>query len=119
MDILGEMERCCGPAHRSVRRAQRRVGRRRPRALLERADAHQRRASACLSFTESARGLPRRFGPLSLVAYLDILNVYGRENGDALGWDERRGVNIIEGRDEPLPTIGLRAEYSLDARRMS
>ena len=54
----------------------------------------------------------RRSGPLSLVAYLDILNVYGRESGDAFGWDERRGVNIIEGPDEPLPTIGLRAEYS-------
>jgi hypothetical protein len=54
----------------------------------------------------------RRFGPLSLVAYLDILNVYGRKNGDAYEWDERRGVNIIEGLDEPLPTIGIRFEYS-------
>jgi hypothetical protein len=54
----------------------------------------------------------RRFGPLSLVAYLDILNVYGRKNGDAYEWDERRGVNIIEGLDEPLPTIGVRFEYS-------
>lgn len=57
----------------------------------------------------------RRFGPLSLVAYLDILNVYGRENGNAYEWDERRGVNIIEGLDEPLPTIGLRFEYSWTA----
>jgi hypothetical protein len=54
----------------------------------------------------------RRFGPLSVVAYLDILNVYGRKNGDAFEWDERRGVNIVEGLDEPLPTIGLRFEYS-------
>jgi hypothetical protein len=54
----------------------------------------------------------RRFGPLSLVAYLDILNVYGRKNGDAYEWDERRGVNIVEGLDEPLPTIGVRFEYS-------
>jgi len=54
----------------------------------------------------------RRFGPLSLVAYLDILNVFGHGNGDAYDWDERRGVNIIEGLDEPLPTIGLRFEYS-------
>ena len=54
----------------------------------------------------------RRFGPLSLVAYLDILNVYGRKNGDAYEWDERRGVNIIEGLDEPLPTVGIRFEYS-------
>ncbi len=54
----------------------------------------------------------RRFGPLSLVAYLDILNVYGRENTNGYEWDERRGVNIIEGLDEALPTIGLRFEYS-------
>ncbi len=54
----------------------------------------------------------RRFGPLSLVAYLDILNVYGRENANGYEWDERRGVNIIEGLDEALPTIGLRFEYS-------
>jgi len=54
----------------------------------------------------------RRFGPLSLVAYLDILNVYGRRNGNAYEWDERRGINIIEGLDEMLPTIGLRFEYS-------
>ncbi|HWL63572.1 MAG TPA: TonB-dependent receptor [Steroidobacteraceae bacterium] len=54
----------------------------------------------------------RRFGPLSLVAYLDILNLYGRKNGDAYEWDERRGVNIIEGLDEPLPTLGIRFEYS-------
>ncbi len=54
----------------------------------------------------------RRFGPLSLVAYLDIMNVYGRKNGNAYEWDERRGVNIIEGLDEMLPTIGLRFEYS-------
>jgi hypothetical protein len=54
----------------------------------------------------------RRFGPLSLVAYLDILNVYGRENANGYEWDERRGVNIIEGLDEPLPTLGLRFEYS-------
>jgi hypothetical protein len=54
----------------------------------------------------------RRFGPLSLVAYLDILNVYGRKNGNAYEWDERRGLNVIEGLDEMLPTIGLRFEYS-------
>ena len=54
----------------------------------------------------------RRFGPLSVVAYLDIINVYGRKNGNAYEWNERRGVNIIEGLDELLPTIGLRFEYS-------
>jgi outer membrane receptor for ferrienterochelin and colicin len=54
----------------------------------------------------------RRFGPLSLVGYLDILNVYGRKNANGYEWDERRGVNIIEGLDEPIPTIGIRFEYS-------
>jgi hypothetical protein len=54
----------------------------------------------------------RRFGPVSLVAYLDILNVYARENANGYEWDERRGVNVIEGLDEALPTIGLRFEYS-------
>ncbi|WP_420466074.1 TonB-dependent receptor [Panacagrimonas sp.] len=54
----------------------------------------------------------RRFGPVSLVAYLDILNVYERENANGYEWDERRGVNIIEGLDEALPTIGIRFEYS-------
>ncbi len=54
----------------------------------------------------------RRFGPVNLVAYLDVMNVYGRKNGNAYEWDERRGVNIIEGLDEILPTIGLRFEYS-------
>jgi len=54
----------------------------------------------------------RRFGPLSLVAYLDILNVYGRENANGYERDERRGVNVIEGLDEPIPTIGIRFEYS-------
>lgn len=47
------------------------------------------------------------------------VNVYGRENGDAYEWDERRGVNIIEGLDEPLPTIGNQVRILLDARRMS
>lgn len=59
----------------------------------------------------------RRFGPLSLVGYLDILNVYGRKNGDAYEWDERRGVNIVEGLDEPLPTLGVRFEYSWTPRK--
>ncbi|MET0291587.1 MAG: TonB-dependent receptor [Steroidobacteraceae bacterium] len=57
----------------------------------------------------------RRFGPLSLVAYLDILNVYSRKNTNGYEWDERRGINIIEGLDEALPTIGLRFEYSWTA----
>jgi outer membrane receptor protein involved in Fe transport len=54
----------------------------------------------------------RRFGPLSLVAYLDVLNVYSRKNGDAYDWNERRGVNTLGGLNEPLPNIGIRFEYS-------
>jgi hypothetical protein len=54
----------------------------------------------------------RRFGPVSLIAFLDIMNIYGRENGNAYEFDERRGVNILEGMDEPLPIIGLKFEYS-------
>lgn len=54
----------------------------------------------------------RRFGPVSLVAYLDILNLYARKNANGYEWDERRGVNVIDGLDEALPTIGLRFEYS-------
>ena len=40
------------------------------------------------------------------------MNVYGRESANGYEWDERRGVNIIEGLDELLPTFGLRFEYS-------
>jgi hypothetical protein len=54
----------------------------------------------------------RRFGPLSMVSYLDLLNVYGRKNGDAYDWNERRGVNTLQGLNEPLPSIGIRFEYS-------
>lgn len=54
----------------------------------------------------------RRFGPVSLIAFLDVINVYGRQNGNSFEWDERRGVNIMEGLDEPLPIIGVKFEYS-------
>ena len=54
----------------------------------------------------------RRFGPVSLIAFLDVINVYGRQNGNSFEWDERRGVNIMEGLDESLPIIGVKFEYS-------
>ena len=44
------------------------------------------------------------------------MNVYGRKNGNAYEWDERRGLNIIEGLDELLPTLGLRFEYSFTGK---
>ena len=58
----------------------------------------------------------RRFGPLSVIGFVDVINVYGRGNGNSFEWDERRGINIIEGLDEPLPTLGLKFEYSWTVR---
>jgi len=52
----------------------------------------------------------RRFGPVSLVGFLDVINVYGREIVDEQGWDERRGVDS-EGGLGVFPTIGLKFEY--------
>jgi hypothetical protein len=63
-------------------------------------------------------GFEARFGHPSIHPFnrvgvqLCAMNVYGRENASGYEWDERRGVNIIEGLDEALPTIGLRFEYS-------
>lgn len=63
-------------------------------------------------------GFVARFGHPSIHPFnrvgiqLCAMNVYGRENANGYEWDERRGVNIIEGLDEALPTIGLRFEYS-------
>jgi hypothetical protein len=36
----------------------------------------------------------------------------GRKNGNSFEWDERRGINILEGLDESLPIIGVKFEYS-------
>ena len=54
----------------------------------------------------------RRFGPLNVIAFLDFVNVYGRKNSNALEWDERRGVNVLEGLDDALPYLGVKFEYS-------
>ncbi len=54
----------------------------------------------------------RRFGPVNVIAFLDFINVYGRKNTESLEWDERRGVNVLEGMDEPLPYFGVKFEYS-------
>ena len=53
-----------------------------------------------------------RTGAQLWATYLNILNVYGRENSNGYEWDERRGVNIIQGLGEALPAIGPRTEYS-------
>jgi hypothetical protein len=58
----------------------------------------------------------RRFGPVNVIAFADIVNVYARKNANALEWDERRGVNILDGLDDPLPFLGLKFEYSWTGR---
>jgi hypothetical protein len=58
----------------------------------------------------------RRFGPLNIIAFIDFVNVYGRKNGDALEWDERRGVNILEGLDEPFAFLGMKIEHPRGTR---
>jgi hypothetical protein len=58
----------------------------------------------------------RRFGSVNVIAFADIVNIYARKNANALEWDERRGVNILDGLDEPLPFLGLKFEYSWTER---
>lgn len=57
----------------------------------------------------------RRLGPVSLVGFVDVINVYGRAIVDGREWDERRGVETGDGL-EVLPTIGLKFEYVWDPR---
>ena len=52
----------------------------------------------------------RRFGPVSLVGFVDVINVYGRAIVDEQEWDERRGVDTADGL-EVFPTVGLKFEY--------
>jgi hypothetical protein len=59
----------------------------------------------------------RRFGPLNVIAFLDFVNVYGRKNANSLEWNERSGVNALEGLDEPLPYLGVKFEYSWTPKR--
>jgi hypothetical protein len=51
----------------------------------------------------------RPLGPVDLVAFLDVVNLYGADNSDALEFDPRRGVNVLES-GEMTPFIGLRFE---------
>lgn len=52
----------------------------------------------------------RRLGPLSLIAFLDVINAYGRDNIDSRDWDERRGIETGDGFGV-FPNIGLKFEY--------
>jgi hypothetical protein len=48
----------------------------------------------------------RTFGPVDLVAFLDVINVYGGPGGGSQEFDPRRGV-IVADDGEPFPIIGL------------
>jgi len=50
-------------------------------------------------------------GPVDLVAFLDVINVYGGPDGGSQEFDPRRGV-IVEDEGEALPIIGLIFERS-------
>jgi len=52
----------------------------------------------------------RRIGGTSLIAFLDVINAYGRRNIDSLEFDERRGINVF-GDFSVFPQIGLKAEF--------
>ena len=52
----------------------------------------------------------RRFGRVSLIAFIDFINLYDRRNVDSLEWDERRGLNVKEGL-EAFPNFGLKFEF--------
>lgn len=53
----------------------------------------------------------RRLGPVNLVAFVDVINAYGRENVDSRRFDERRGVDVENGF-EVFPNVGLKFEYA-------
>jgi hypothetical protein len=53
----------------------------------------------------------RALGPVDLVAFLDVINVYGGPGGGSQEFDPRRGVNVAE-EGEAFPIIGLIFERS-------
>ncbi len=53
----------------------------------------------------------RTLGPVDLVAFLDVINVYGGPGGGSQEFDPRRGV-IVEDEGEAFPIIGLIFERS-------
>lgn len=53
----------------------------------------------------------RNFGPVDLVGFLDVINVYGGPGGGSQEFDPRRGV-IVSDEGEAFPIIGLIVEYS-------
>ena len=53
----------------------------------------------------------RNLGPVDLVGFLDVINVYGGPSGGSREFDPRRGVNVVD-KGEALPIIGLVLERS-------
>jgi len=53
----------------------------------------------------------RNLGPVDLVGFLDVINVYGGPSGGSRVFDPRRGVNVAD-TGEALPIIGLILERS-------
>jgi hypothetical protein len=53
----------------------------------------------------------RNLGPVDLVAFLDVINVYGGPGGGSQEFDPRRGV-IVKDNGEAFPIIGLIIERS-------
>ena len=51
----------------------------------------------------------RRFGPVSLIAFVDFFNVYNHKNVNFLQWLEREGENKLSGL-EAFPTFGIKFE---------
>ena len=52
----------------------------------------------------------RRLGPVSLILFLDVFNVYDYENVSSLDWNEKQGVNRTGGLGL-LPQFGLKFEF--------
>ena len=52
----------------------------------------------------------RRLGRLSLITFVDVINVYGHKNVDAIRFQERTGENIRDGL-ERFPQFGLKLEF--------
>lgn len=53
----------------------------------------------------------RNLGPVDLVGFLDVINIYGGPSGGSREFDPRRGV-IVADQGEALPIIGLIIERS-------
>ena len=52
----------------------------------------------------------RRLGPVSLIFFLDLFNVYNYENVSTVSWNERLGENRESGLSS-FPTFGLKFAF--------